>query len=151
MFGLTRVPEREARRERNPLALFRNEMDELFRRFLEEWRAPDESFWTMPSWEWEETEKEYVGRAPVPGFAPNEIDVRLSGNELMVRAEHREEGRGPEKTDGRYERWGRFERRVTLPPGVDVNRVEAMCRNGMLEIHMPRLPEAKVRSIPVKG
>jgi HSP20 family protein len=132
-----------------PLARLRDEMDAMFGRLAEGWMGPeDEFFRTLPSWEWEEGEKEVVLRAPVAGFAPEEVEVKLLGDELSVRAEHREEAKG--KENGRETRYGRIERLVTLPAGVDPARIEAHLRNGMLEIHLPRLPEAAPRRIEVK-
>jgi len=41
-------------------------------------------------------------------------------------------------------------REITLPAGVEAERIEATYRNGVLEIHLPRTPEAVGRRIEVK-
>ena len=45
---------------------------------------------------------------------------------------------------------GRRHITVTVPPGVDPERVEARYRNGVLEVHMPLTPAATPRRIEVK-
>jgi HSP20 family protein len=101
----------------------------------------------------EETDREYVVRAEVPGFAPNEIEVRLTGNLLTMRAEHRAPAaaeataEAKEPVERRHDVW---ERIVTLPSGVLPEKVEARCHNGVLEVHVPRAPELSPRRIEVK-
>jgi HSP20 family protein len=148
MFPLTRRAERASRRETFPLARLRDEMDATFERMLGGWMPPEDEFSeALPSWEWEEGEKEVVLRAPVAGFKPEEVEVKLLGNELTVHAEHKEEAK---EKGGRTRRYGRFERMVRLPAGIDPAKVEAHLRNGMLEIHLPRAPGAAPRKIEVK-
>lgn len=131
-----------ARWEREPFELLRREMASLF-----------ESPWLTMTWEpepWgfetEEREGEVVLRTEMPGFELDEIEVTLRGNELTVRAEHRESAE--EKAKER--RHARLERTVTLPAGVEPGKVEARYHSGVLEVHVPRAPEATPRRIEVK-
>jgi HSP20 family molecular chaperone IbpA len=39
---------------------------------------------------------------------------------------------------------------ITLPAALELEKVEAVYRNGMLEVHVPREPEAVGRRIEVK-
>jgi HSP20 family protein len=135
-----------ARREHTPFDLLRHEFASLFDRAFPAW--PFEA-----TWEWEpgglameECDEEVVIRAEVPGFEPNELEVSLRGNELTLRAEHRE----PTEGEAGERRHARFERCLTLPPGMDPDKIEARYRNGVLEVHVPRVPEAKPRRIEVK-
>jgi len=102
--------------------------------------------WEPPGLDLEEMENEVVVRAEVPGFEPNELELMLRDNTLTIRAEHREpvEGKAAER------RHARLERTVTLPAGVEPDKIEARYRNGVLEVHVPRAPEAKPRRIEVK-
>jgi HSP20 family protein len=104
--------------------------------------------WELEPWgfETEEREKEVVLRAEMPGFEPGEIEATFRGNELTVRAEHAE----PAEGEAKERRHARVERTVTLPPGVEPEKAEARYRSGVLEVHLPRTPEATPRRIEVK-
>lgn len=148
MFGLMPRTARTAvaRREREPFEMLRREMASLFG--FPTWPFPTLSTLELEPWgfETEERENEVVLRAEMPGFEPGEIEVTLRGNELTARAEHSatEEGEAPMR------RHARVERTMTLPEGVETARIEASYRNGMLEVHVPRPPQALPRRIEVK-
>jgi low affinity Fe/Cu permease len=46
---------------------------------------------------------------------------------------------------------GSFARSITRPPGVDVDRIKATFRNGVLEIHLPKTQQAAGKRIEVKA
>jgi HSP20 family protein len=94
--------------------------------------------------ELEDTAEAIVVREAVPGFEAKEIEVKISGNLLTVHAERKEKEGEKEKL------WGEVERTVLLPEGVDTEHIEAAYRNGVLEVRLPKLPEAKERRIEVK-
>jgi HSP20 family protein len=146
MFPVMRVrPERGLAVRRpeffGPLA---NEFESLVNRCLTRWAIPDEWF-AAPAWEVAEAEKEVVYRMPLPGFTPAEVHLSIVANELTLLAAHRpaEGAKAPEE-----ER--RFEMTVTLPAGLELERMEAMFRNGLLEVHIPRVPAAVPRRIEVR-
>lgn len=127
----------------NPFEMVRREFAPLFERAFPAWPVPFET----PNWgfEMEEMESEYVVRAEVPGFEASELEILLTGNVLTIRAEHKAaEGEATERP------YGRVERSVTLPTGVAVEGVEARYRNGLLEVHLPKSPEARTRRIEVR-
>jgi HSP20 family protein len=126
------------------------EFEPLFERFLGGWPLA----WTeeplLPLWgvEMEEGEKETLVRIELPGFEPAEVEVRVAGNLLTVVAEHKEtEGKEKEPKTTRH---GRVVRTLTLPPATEVEKVEALFRNGVLEVRLPKKPEAEGRRIEVK-
>jgi len=98
----------------------------------------------------EELESKVVVRVELPGFEPAEVKVEVIGETLTVEAEHREteEEKGEEKAERAY---AHVKRVVTLPAGVEAAKAEAALRNGILEIHLPRKPEARGRRIEVKA
>jgi HSP20 family protein len=94
MFSL--MPRRRERRaeralvpwEHTPFDLLRQEFASLFDRFFG--KPP----WEMTEpWgvETEEKEAEVVVRAEMPGFEASEVEVLLTGNELTIKAMHKEE------------------------------------------------------------
>ena len=91
-----------------------------------------------------ENEQEIVVRAELPGFEQNEIDVRLSDNMLTIKAEKEKKGDG-------LEEYRTFYRTITLPSGIDGEKVQATYRNGVLELHIPRAEAARPRRIQIQG
>jgi len=119
----------------------------LVHRLLDTWPEME-----MPEWPsgWglttEENEKELMVRFELPGFEPAEVKVEMAGDRLTVEAEHNEPAAKPEE---RAERT-RVRRVLTVPPGIEAAKIEATYRNGVLEVHLPREPEAVGRRIEVK-
>jgi HSP20 family protein len=126
----------------------RDELKTLYDRFFTGWPMLFEPppnparFWELGA---NETEKEVIVRAEIPGFEAKDLDVELRNNRLMIKAEKKDEtGKDYEYAEGCYERC------VELPVEVDPAKVEATYRNGVLEIHLPKTEEATNRRIPVK-
>jgi len=139
MFALMPWRKRKAPlpRVETPFRLVPEEFENLFHRLLTGWPVMETAEWP---YRWgltmEEKEKEVVVRAEMPGFAPEEVKVELVGESLVVEAEHKE---AAEKTEeGTYVH---VKREVTLPRAVETEKVEALYRNGVLEVHLPRRPE----------
>jgi HSP20 family protein len=134
-----------------PFELLRREFAPLFNRAFAGWPFPFESPWEMME-PWglamEEKGPEVVIRAEMPGFEASELDVQLTGDLLTIRAEHKEV---PGKEGKPIERpHGRLERTLTLPEGIMLEKVTACYRNGVLEVHVPKTPEAQPLRIEVK-
>ena len=88
-------------------------------------------------------------RFELPGFEPAEVNVDLIGDRLTVEAEHKTEDKKEEGRNGRT--YAHVKRTITLPPDVELDKMEAIYRNGVLEVHVPRAPEAVGRRIEVKS
>ena len=149
MFNLIpRRKEKGIERERRyepPFELLRREFAPLFERMFGRWPAFAETEGVPPYGpEMEDIGEAIVVREAVPGFEPTEIEVKLTGNLLTVHAERKAKEGEPERV------WGELERTILLPEGVDTERVEAIHRNGVLEVKLPKLPEAKAKRIEVK-
>ena len=138
-------------RTMQPLARFRDEFDSLVERFWNDWQSltgfSDEfgSRWAM---DWTEEESAYLLRAEAPGFEPGDFDVQVSGSQLILKAEHKEEQKEGSTSSFRQTRLHRV---VPLPAGADPEKIEATYRNGILELRFPKSETAKGRRIDVKG
>lgn len=137
----------------HPLVRLRQEFDELWNRFWDDWRtgtlSPREGTPFFGSrMELEDQEKAYVLRAELPGFEPKDFDVKISGNVLTLKAEHREEGK---KGNGSYHRFGSFFESITLPQGVLADKIEARYHSGIIELHLPKSPDCQSKKIEVKA
>jgi len=132
-----------------PFGRMSNEFERMFNRFFN-WpvmEMPEEPYpWGLTT---EERENEVVVRAELPGFAPEELRVEWLGGRLTIEAEHKVPAEGTEKRPERE--YAHVRRTIELPTAIEAAKVEATFRNGVLEIHLPRTPEAMARRIEVKA
>ena len=99
-----------------------------------------------------ETESDYRIQAPVPGFAPEEIEVTVSDGTLTIKAQHAEEGAAEEGTYVRRElARGTLVRQIGLPSQVQDSQVQAKVEKGFLEVVVPKEPKAQPKRISVSG
>jgi len=132
---------------------FRNEMDRLFERFLEPmWReAPVLGEWE-PKVDVAETKDAITVKAEVPGVEPKDIAVSLTDSVLTIKGEKEEEKEEKDTRHHRVERsYGAFSRMMRLPAPVDSSKATASFKDGVLTITLPKTPEAKGTTIPVKA
>jgi HSP20 family protein len=95
------------------------------------------AFW-MPQIEVFEREGEIVLRADLPGLRPEDVEVEVEQDQLVIRGERRQEQRQEEQGFFRSERnYGTFFRALTLPEGVDPEQIQARFEHGVLEVHVP--------------
>lgn len=132
----------------------RREMDALFSRFA----APSSSLSTgwrgvFPAVNLYETADAYVLTAELPGVGPDDIQVSLEGSTLTLQGERKIDYVGQEDTSlHRRERHaGTFRRAFELPAVIDAEKVEAVHKNGVLLLRLPKTPEAQPRRISVKA
>lgn len=115
-----------------------------------------EGYSFFPDLDIEESEKHIDLTVEVPGMSEKDIRLNLSEDGEMLTIEGEKRMESEKKTEDMYcseRRFGRFRRVVALPGRVDPNKVEATCKNGVLKIHMNRLPESeqKAKQIPIKS
>ena len=100
----------------------------------------------------EETEKELLVKADVPGVDLKDVEVTLVDGVLVLRGEKKEEREEKEKNYHRVERFvGEFYREIPLPPGADPEKIEAKGAKGVLVITIPKKPEVMPKKIAVKS
>jgi HSP20 family protein len=94
-----------------------------------------------------ETQDAFVVSMALEGASPDEVDISLVGNTLTITGELREE-RQQEGDGGRWvlreQRFGAYERVLTLPIAVDADAATTGFKDGVLTITLPKL-EAFVR------
>lgn len=98
-----------------------------------------------------ENRDRYTLNAELPGISKEEVQVTLENNVLTIRGEKKTNADQKEGDVHRVERrYGSFERSFTLPAAVDVNKIDAQFRDGVLTLTLPKAEEAKPRAIDVK-
>jgi len=88
-----------------------------------------------------------VVKAEVPGLAKGDLEVRVAGDVLTLSGRKEKEEKVERKDYHRYERAsGAFSRSVRLPAEVEVEKVTAQLKEGVLEIRAPKTEAAKAKS-----
>jgi len=94
----------------------------------------------------------FVLRADVPGVAPADIEVSMDAGVLSIAGQRVQESRSDDAGLQRMERaTGRFFRRFSLPDTADAGNISAQCRNGILEVSIPKQPQVQARRIEVQA
>ena len=102
-----------------------------------------------PSVDISESEESLWLWADVPGVDENSIDVQLENNQLTI------EGRVsldeyPDLTPVYTEyQVGNFVRSFRVSESIDMDRIKAIVRNGVLELELPKAEQARARRIAV--
>lgn len=105
----------------------------------------------MPPIEISETDKEVQVCVALPGIKPEDINVDVTGNALVLSGETRRESRQDDKQFHRSEfQYGRFTRRVTLPDYAQGDACTAEYKDGVLEVHIPKSENPMRKRIAVK-
>jgi HSP20 family protein len=102
----------------------------------------------MPAADVSETDEAYVLEIELPGVKREDIDVDVTGNEVVVSGEIKEH----EKVGllrRRTRRTGSFEYRATLPGGLETDKVEATLEEGVLTVRVPKSDRSKRRKVKV--
>ena len=131
---------------------FRTAFDDLFDRFLGDWGAPVAREGWAPALDVSENADALVVRAEVPGVKPDDVNVTVEGNTLVLSGQKKETTEdGGENYRYVERRYGSFTRTVPLPSNIDAGKIEASCREGVLEVKLPKSEEAKPKRIDVQG
>jgi HSP20 family protein len=140
----------------------RQEIDRLFEDFgVGTWPSPFRSsffgmdplrrakaaFSGMPAVDVTETEKGYKVVAELPGMDEKNIEVKIANGMLTIKGE-KQEKKEEEKQQDYYVRersFGSFERTFPVPDGVDLDKVDASFKKGVLTVTLPKTAELKRR------
>ena len=150
-------------RPRRPLESLRKEIDRLFDDFgIGAWRSPVRSsffdidpfrrakaaFSGVPAVDVTETEKGYKVVAELPGMDEKNIEVKIANGMLTIKGEkqeEKEEEKQEEKQDYylRERSFGSFERTFPVPDGVELDKVDASFKKGVLTVTLPKTAGAQ--------
>lgn len=104
----------------------------------------------MPSVDVVDKPKEIIVKAEIPGIDEDDLQVTVTDHTLTIKGETRHEEETEEGDLHRREiRRGSFYRTLNLPADVDGGKAKAKCKNGMLELHLPKARTVKQHSITV--
>jgi len=133
-----------------------NSSRSLFNEFDRFFNAPSANWETTRTWglplDVTESDDNYVVKASVPGIAAEDLDITLEDNVLTIKGEFSaDENIEEARYHMRERRFGSFSRSLRFPMGVNADKVEASCVNGVLTLNVPKAEEVKPKQITVKA
>ncbi len=133
------------------LMSLREDMDRLFNAFFGKPITEEtEGVW-VPVIDIEEDNENFIVSAELPGLKKEEVKISVRGNLLTISGERKQEVETKNKTYHRVERmYGKFSRTITLPSDVDVNKIKAVYKDGVLHITLPKPETMKPKEIEVE-
>lgn len=104
----------------------------------------------VPKVDISETENEFVIKAEIPDVDKKDVKVSVENGILSIQGERKQEKEEEGKTFHRIERqYGMFSRSFSLPGTVSTENIKANFKDGMLNITLEKVEEAKPKAIEV--
>lgn len=152
MKSLMRWNPRSEMETNDPFRAFEQLVDDLWQGWPNRWLQTDTSRPLLrPAMDVVENEDSITIRFDLPGLSGDDVQVELDDHTLTISGEI---GDTIEKEGDRYhyrERYtGSFQRSLRLPTTINVEQVEADFENGVLNITLPKLPQAQTKRIEIK-
>lgn len=138
-----------------PFREFAQFQNRINRVFSDAYGRNDEGLTTSGSWVppvdiYQSGDHEIVLKAEVPDMTREDIDITVDNGTLTIKGEKKLSNEVKEEQYHRIERhYGSFSRSFSLPQTVDMAKVAADYKNGILTVRLPLREEAKPRQIKV--
>jgi len=98
-----------------------------------------------------ERENVYIVELEIPGMEPEDIDVQVMGDQLVVSGEKRLERSEEQGTWQAIEcQYGAFQRSIPLPQNLDTRNIDAVYRRGVLTLTIPKTRPSRPNTIEVR-
>ena len=139
------------------LNTIQSEMNRLFNTFFEapatgSAGGPSTMRRWIPAMDLVETGEDFLLRADLPGLSEGDVNIELEDNILTISGERKAEYEERKEGYYRVERAsGAFSRSLTLPEGVDPDRVQAQFDRGVLEVRIPKPEQRKPRKVTISA
>ena len=135
------------------LSTLHHDIDDLFARLFGDeerwWRRPFEDS-LVPRVESFMRGDDLVVRVDLPGIDPKHVELSVEADQLTIKGERKMVDEG-KRGDEFYREvdYGRFERTMKLPAGVDADSVKAEYHDGVLEVTMKAPKALKTKKVPI--
>ena len=98
-----------------------------------------------------QTPSDIILKTIVAGVRPEDIDISIARDMVTIKGK-REESHDVMGEDYFHRElyWGAFSRTVILPTEIDVDEAEALNKNGMLVIRLPKLDKNRQTKLKIK-
>jgi HSP20 family protein len=119
---------------------FQRQIDRVFNQMWSD-LATQPTISTAPQFQVRSTGDAWTVSVPLPGVDPKHVAIEAAGHTLTIRVEQ------PDSQDQGY---GRFEQTITVPQFVDLEKVAASHRHGLLQLTLPLRDSVKPRRIEIE-
>lgn len=138
----------------DPMAEFDRLQDEIGRVFGVEGYRPLMGLFDgvrSPAIDVTEGDASFVLDCDLPGVELKDLDLSIANNVLTIKGQKKEERDSKDVKVYRQESWaGSFQRTLSLPNTVDPEKIEAVMKDGVLTVVLPKKEEVKPKQISVK-
>lgn len=95
-----------------------------------------------------ENNEEILLRTDLPGVDKKDITINIDNGKLSLGGVRRFESKG----SAQWEEFGNveYQRTFSVPQTIDVNKIIAELKDGVLSLHLPKSEAAKPRQIEIK-
>ncbi len=126
-----------------------HDLNRLFHRSLSKGNGWTKTF--EPEVDVVEGKDSFLVKADLPGIKKEELDIKVEGKFLTIKAERKEEKETKEKNYYSSERFcGTFTRMIELPADVKADQVKATYKDGVLDMTLPKTENAKAKQVTVE-
>lgn len=98
-----------------------------------------------------QTQNSFIIESTIAGVNPDDIDVSISPDSVNIKGKREKEEKVKDQDYLCQEcYWGRFSRSVILPEEIDPDRSQAIIKNGLLKITLPKANKKKTKKLKIK-
>ena len=120
---------------------FQREVDRLFNQFWSDLPTRTAAG-SSPSFQVNATDDGWRIDIPMPGIDPKDVNLEVAGNTLSIRAETTIDDKDKNPT--------RYEQTFTVPPFLNLEKITASHRHGMLRLAVPLKDSVRPRRIQIE-
>jgi HSP20 family protein len=131
---------------RFPVSVLRSELDRLFGEFE---RAPAADAARAPKVTFEDAGEALKLRVELPGLTEKDVEINVTANVLSLKAARKTEAPEGYAAHRRERSSFSFAQSYELPARVDPEKVEALLKQGVLTLTLPKVVEAQPKKVTV--
>ena len=121
---------------------FQRDVDRLFNQFWSDLPNRTAAASSSPSFQVNTTDDGWRVDVPMPGIDPKDVSLEVAGNNLTIRAES--------SIEGNDRNVSRYEQTLLIPQFLDLEKLTASHRHGMLRLTLPLKESVKPRRVQIE-
>lgn len=122
---------------------FQRDVDRLFNQFWKDLPTRPTTASSSPSFQVNPTDDGWRIDVPLPGIDPQDVSLEVAGSTLTIRA-------AIPGSDTKDQNGARYEQTLTIPQFLDLEKLSASHRHGMLRLTLPLKDSVKPRRVQIE-